>query len=220
MAEHNSPIHISELCKRVWEDHERQEARLDAMSSDERADWAEAQGTKPDLLDQVAKMLSERTGLTTEDVLVYIHRAGHDMHWGRWKRRGHGDEWPDISKIAEELANFDLHGGTAPLIEIIWAEYPQEAAQMGLPEAPTAEPATIGPRAHLSCDDLSKIHGLSEVQKERLRKRLGRYRERHHDGWIEVTDRRPRQPRYLYQPEAIGDIIEAVKTSGQRPARK
>jgi len=57
------------------------------------------------------------------------------------------------------------------------------------------------------------------VNKEALRKRLDMYRSFHFDGWKENTDRRPREPKHLYQLSAVKQIIENMLASSERPAK-
>jgi hypothetical protein len=81
----------------------------------------------------------------------------------------------------------------------------------------------MGGQEALSVNELAKRH---QVPQEKLRKRLGRWREDAVDGWYEVADRRPRDPKYLYQEAAVLPIIQQFKsdlrrptTGGQRPAK-
>lgn len=61
----------------------------------------------------------------------------------------------------------------------------------------------------LSASDLAR---MNDVDPERLRKALERWRLKHFDGgWHEVTDRRPREPQYLYDPEAVANVIARLK---------
>jgi len=59
-----------------------------------------------------------------------------------------------------------------------------------------------------------------DVGKDALRKRLDRYRKSNLDGWKENEDRRPREPKYLYQLKRVRSIIEDLRrTSSERPAK-
>lgn len=64
-----------------------------------------------------------------------------------------------------------------------------------------------------------RLAEVFDVGKEALRKRLDRYRSRNMNGWKENEDRRPREPRYLYQLRAVRPIIEEFRASSQRPAK-
>jgi hypothetical protein len=55
--------------------------------------------------------------------------------------------------------------------------------------------------------------------REALRKQLERWRKKHFDGWKENTDRRPREPKHLYQLSSVQHIIDKMLTSSERPAR-
>lgn len=64
-----------------------------------------------------------------------------------------------------------------------------------------------------------RLAEIFNVGKDALRKRLDRYRSRNMNGWKENEDRRPREPRYLYQLRAVRPIIEEFRASSQRPAK-
>ena len=146
-------IHIAEVCKRLYRFYKAEQDRLDKMSTDERQATADKAVEKPDLLGGVAKWWSVKTGMKTEDVLEYIHRAGNGCCWGEWDRVGHGEVLPDISPVAEKMSECDSRGLTAEVVDWIRQEYPAEAEAAGLPrpesvakhwsrEAPAAPPLT------------------------------------------------------------------------------
>ena len=100
-------------------------------------------------------------------------------------------------------------------------------------DAPPGSPeATLRPDASRSLadahdDSLLSPVGLAAafgVNADALRTRLNRWRRRHHEGWIENTERGPREPRYLYGLGAVRHIIRALQatseTTSQRPARR
>lgn len=64
-----------------------------------------------------------------------------------------------------------------------------------------------------------QLAGIFNVGKDALRKRLDRYREHNANGWKVNDDRRPREPRYLYQLRAVKNIGEELRASSQRPAK-
>jgi hypothetical protein len=77
----------------------------------------------------------------------------------------------------------------------------------------------------LTLPDLAARFSLSAEQSERLRGRLKTWMKTNHDDWKEVTERKPREPRYLYRVAAVLPIINqlksnAAKSSGERPAKK
>lgn len=63
-------------------------------------------------------------------------------------------------------------------------------------------------RGLLSCADLAAAYG---VDQERLRGRLKRWQKTCFTGWVEVTDRGPRDPQYLYQVSAVLPILRALQ---------
>jgi hypothetical protein len=71
-------------------------------------------------------------------------------------------------------------------------------------------------KAWFTPDRLVEIYGL---KKDALRKRLERYRRNNLNGWKESEDRRPREPKYLYQVQAIKSILKDLRASSQRPAK-
>jgi hypothetical protein len=75
--------------------------------------------------------------------------------------------------------------------------------------------------APMSASDLAVMHDLAP---DALRKRLDRERERNLDCFIELDDseRKPRDPKYLYKPVKVQPIIDAMKrekSSGERPSK-
>lgn len=67
-------------------------------------------------------------------------------------------------------------------------------------------------RGLLSCADLAATFG---VDQERLRGRLKRWQRTCFTGWVEVTDRGPRDPQYLYHVSSVMPIIRALQNSGK-----
>jgi hypothetical protein len=111
------------------------------------------------------------------------------------------------------------------------------------PQAPTAEAnaertsATNGPAANPPRKGTATVKELVEewsVPGEAARKALDRWRQKHAggDGYTEVSDRRPREPKYLYDRAKVCHVMEAMKdrqtrseirrtkTSGERPSTK
>jgi hypothetical protein len=88
------------------------------------------------------------------------------------------------------------------------------------PATPAAEVATLStPLDHdawYTHDRIAKALGLN---RELLRKRLDRFRRSNLDAWKVNDDRRPREPKYLYQPRRIRDILNALHASSERPAK-
>ena len=64
-----------------------------------------------------------------------------------------------------------------------------------------------------------RLAEVFEVGKDALRKRLEKYRSKNLDGWKENEDRRPREPKYLYQLKMIRHIVDELRASSERPAK-
>jgi hypothetical protein len=64
----------------------------------------------------------------------------------------------------------------------------------------------------------SQLAAAHNVDSEALRKRLGRFRHGHMDGWKDNDDRRAREPRHLYQLKQVRGVIESLRAAGKRPA--
>lgn len=127
MPEDNASLHISEVCQRLSRFAEGECKRLASLSDAEREASADKAAERPDLLGAAARWISRKTGLPSEDALIYIHRSGTDCHWGEWRREGHGETWPDISPIAEKMADWDARGLTPEFVAWIQQEYPDAA---------------------------------------------------------------------------------------------
>lgn len=53
------------------------------------------------------------------------------------------------------------------------------------------------------------------VPKDALRQRLDEWRKKHHEGWYEVTDRKPREAQYLYRVGSVRHIIKQMQATSQ-----
>jgi hypothetical protein len=74
------------------------------------------------------------------------------------------------------------------------------------PETPLS-PAKLADRLGIPGDD--------KDAREALRKRLEKWRNKNRDGgWVEVADRKPRQPGYLYPVGKVWPVVEDMKPSG------
>lgn len=58
-----------------------------------------------------------------------------------------------------------------------------------------------------SCSQLADMYGLPT---EALRKRLERWQKTNDRGWLEVTDRRQTDPRYLYRLDAVKPLLSRL----------
>ena len=72
---------------------------------------------------------------------------------------------------------------------------------------------------------LAERYGLPA---DAVRKRLERYRKHNLDGWVENVERKPREPQYTYDHDAVKHVLDGMvsqrtrrtKTSSERPAKK
>ena len=84
------------------------------------------------------------------------------------------------------------------------------------PRVPTASPRPfVNDDSHVSPTKLAAIFG---VPADPLRTRLRRWRAQNHTGWIENTERGPREAKYLYRVGAVRDILTRRKRPAKRPA--
>ncbi len=79
-----------------------------------------------------------------------------------------------------------------------------------------AKAVELDEQAWYRYDRLAEAFGVS---KDALRKRLDRFREESLNGYKENEDRRPREPKHLYQLQAVRGIIEDLRASSERPAK-
>ena len=76
-----------------------------------------------------------------------------------------------------------------------------------------------------SPEQLAERYGLPA---DAVRKRLERYRKHNLDGWVENVERKPREPQYTYDHDAVKHVLDGMvsqrtrrtKTSSERPAKK
>jgi hypothetical protein len=98
------------------------------------------------------------------------------------------------------------------------------------PRRPTGESAESGGAYNrlalrddewLCAADIAEAEG---VNFDAFRKRLHRWQRKHDDGWQQVTDRKPRAPKYLYRVGAIRHLIRpraaSSESSSERPANE
>jgi hypothetical protein len=97
-----------------------------------------------------------------------------------------------------------------------WKDAPLAKAASSGTSSP--QPEGLDDNAWYTYDRLAVAFG---VGKDALRKRLDRYRKSNlGDGWKEQTDRRPREPKYHYRLRTVRGIIEELRASSERPAKK
>ena len=119
-------IHISEFCRRLYEQDQDEQVRREHSPDD--FDLA--------LLDEasigsVANFLAKRIGMTFEDCWEYVVRAGRGCQWGKWKR-ANGEEWRDITHIARAMSDHFRGEDMEELVARFVEEAPRRAAEMGL----------------------------------------------------------------------------------------
>jgi hypothetical protein len=152
-------------------------------------------------------------------------RMAHEpVHWI-------GDAFTSLSSTGvTPLLPEEMNVRVAPPAEVIAHTEGVEGTQSDLPpsESANAPHQTLGrddPAMH-TVRALAAMFGVRNV--EILRKRLERWRHNHPpgDGWIEVSDPKPREPKYLYRLGVVSNIVEAAKaskssgeTSSERSAR-
>lgn len=124
--------------------------------------------------------------------------------------------WQGISD-GSTLPHSDVRGGRIippiPLQLLLRVE----KAAAGLSHILATVPSdTTPPAGYLSYSDLAKKHG---VDPGRLRGRLNTWRMDHDSGYFQVTNRKSRDPQFLYDETAVMSIIVALKSTAN-PQRK
>jgi len=79
------------------------------------------------------------------------------------------------------------------------------------------EPVSLDPSVPYS---VAQLAAAFDLPAENLRKRLDAFRKKNLEGYVEVPNARSRQPRFLFYFGAVQCIIDAMKTSGESPAKK
>lgn len=117
--------------------------------------------------------------------------------------------WPIIEAeliVAGHKAE-ELEKMTAPtLLRLLDSVNESSGGQSGV--YPPLE--AVDEKSHLGPVALARLFGL-EKQANAVRKKLERWRRTNHNGWIENTERRPREPQYLYQIGAVRSLLESMK---------
>jgi hypothetical protein len=157
-----------------------------------------------------------RTMLTDtklHDVLDYVCRRGQHVRRNPVK--------PEISIITKRIDTRRLGVAINQSVMGRGQIIPVSGPRLSTTPSPNVSEDTE-PDPMLSAADLANHYHLAP---EPLRKTLDRWRAKNADGWSEVTDRKPREPRYLYRVSAVRSVIEKLQrqtsgeTSGERPAR-
>ena len=105
-----------------------------------------------------------------------------------------------------------------------WMALCHKAWQVVRPEALTQQveaklPASSNPPLPLVDDEArlspAELADRYAVPKDALRQRLDEWRKKHHEGWYEVTDRKPREAQYIYRVGSVRHIIEQMQATSQ-----
>lgn len=110
----------------------------------------------------------------------------------------------------------DLYEQAEDLLVAVQSEATQRAVAAG-----PVEPI----KGLFSPEQLAERYGLPA---DAVRKRLERYRKHNLDGWVENVERKPREPQYTYDHDAVKHVLDGMvsqrtrrtKTSSERPAKK
>jgi hypothetical protein len=109
-------------------------------------------------------------------------------------------------------------GATTPRTGIPPVGERQEPADLPvLSDAAAAITGDVNDDSHLSAAKLAELFG---VDGGRLRSRLNRWRGKNDGGWIENSDRHPREAKYVYRVGAVRPILDRLKATTKRPAKK
>ncbi len=151
------------------------------------------------LLDECAKLLETERG---ERVSRWW------WHW-RGQTLGHPSLWvigcrPVASLLREEAARIEAPEKTPN----VPGERANGHTEINQPADMTAE-TSLPPDAMLSPATLAEKF---QVPLAALQKCLERWRAKNADGWQEVTNRKPREPQYLYRLEAVRAVIEEMRS--------
>ncbi|MCH7720176.1 MAG: hypothetical protein IH988_04190 [Planctomycetes bacterium] len=73
-------------------------------------------------------------------------------------------------------------------------------------------PAAVDDEARLSPAELAERF---DVPQDALRQRLDEWRKTNDQGWHEITDRKPRESKYMYRLESVRHIIKQMKATSQ-----
>jgi hypothetical protein len=131
--------------------------------------------------------------------------------------------WDTLSPVDPELSKVHPGPRVAAVLKrwmlLIEKAEPADVPQGDQPRNEAANRVQTASAMISSADLALKYH----VDPEALRKRLGRWRRSRDDGYVEVSNLRPQEPKFLYDEEAVMPVIEDLKASGTsatRPAEK
>jgi hypothetical protein len=144
-----------------------------------------------------------------------------DLDGSEWRLEGEPaaveDDYDDADKLHHIRQRIDdlIHDAETLANVIDPAASGGERAETETPKPAIDDDALLGP---------GKLAELFGVGLGALEKRLERWRAKNKNeigkGWIENSDRKPREPQYLYRVGSVRLIIDAMKASSERRAKK
>lgn len=165
----------------------------------------EARAQERSAIQEFARLIAE----SAEDTRRELAELGHDPP-------NSIEQWVEIAEIIgkqpEQIGGMNLADILhAARIYKKRADYHADILAAAIKKAEPAKPYT-DPSELVAMPELAKRGGLGDKQKERLRNRLKTWRQANLDGgWIENTEAKPREPKYLFPIGKVWPIVEAVK---------
>ena len=211
-------------CERLAERHpdlavtvqqiDEQLARMRAGGIIRASDLASFLGTDPNQVIAVLEKLAREKLLLAEEMVECTY-CGMAAPRCEYEQQMEEEGEYCCTSCGRLLADASVRAVTAYRRGEKWKDVPAP------PEAAVGEtlssPKTLDENAWYTPDHLARVFNVGQ---ESLRKRLERFRKRSLDGWKENEDRRPREPKYLYQLRMIRPIIdELLRASSERPAK-
>lgn len=178
------------------------------------SDLASFLGTDPNQVTAVLEKLAHEKLLRTEEMVecAYCRMAAFRSEYQQ-QLEDEGEY--RCTSCDRPLTDTSIKAITAYRRGEKWKEIPplpEDASEKTPPQI-----QTLDDNAWYTHDRLAEVFS---VGKDALRKRLDRYRQSDlGDGWKEQTERRPREPKYLYRLKAVRAIIEELRASSERPAK-
>ena len=128
------------------------------------------------------------------------------------------DEAPITRLVASHFHETYRIDAIATTTKLARARTPRGGAPAAIPDprGTAAQLPLPADQAWLADTDLA---GYLGVDRNALRQRLNRWRKKNDEGWREVTDRKPREPKYLYRVGAVRTLVvdlKGVRRSDQR----
>jgi hypothetical protein len=193
------------------------------------------------MLPAVGEHVHEGDALTETRVEAFATDARLRHAINATRTDGHGEPFAEIAgwpigtnavlrRLLQDLEAFRCLGYQSPLPMQIRDGFRQTAEQLAtLVSKSTDETAMVADATNPDPELLGML-GPSEIAirfsraPEPLRKRLDGWRKKHPEesgsGWIEVTDRKPRDSGFLYHVPTVQHVVNASPASSERPAKK